>query len=474
MSVCDTIAYAHNRGIIHRDLKPGNIMLGPYGETLVVDWGLAKPVGRSSGEKEPPEGAIRPVLDVGSNSPTLGPVGTLRFMSPEQAAGDGDHEVGPASDIYSLGATLFCLLTGKPPIQGKGDSDSIRAKVRAGDFPRPRALHRNVPAPLEAVCLKAMALRPEERYPGARALGNDIERWLADEPVSAHTEPMPVRLGRWCRRHRPLVAGAAVALVAAVVALGVDWFRVGRERRRAENNFALARAAVDRILTEIAEGQLAAVPQAEELRLQVAKDALEFNERFLREQPRNPEVRRDAARVYREVANIQRTLGLFTESIQAYAKAIALRERLAAEPTSLDDDRANLALTLADTGESYLLAGKLQEGERLCRAGLSMANQLVKASPSTPNAHIPRALGLLNLASIQLEQRRYDDAASSAKEAAAEFRGLVGSPINRARNLLLLDMAHETWGEALRQSGRLAESEVQFTSVIRATSRIAR
>ena len=99
-----------------------------------------------------------------------------------------------------------------------------------------------------------------------------------------------------------------------------------------------------------------------------------------------------------------------------------------------------------------------------------MANQLVKASPSTPNAHIPRALGLLNLASIQLEQRRYDDAASSAKEAAAEFRGLVGSPINRARNLLLLDMAHETWGEALRQSGRLAESEVQFTSVIRATS----
>ena len=136
-------------------------------------------------------------------------------MSPEQAAGRHDR-VGPASDVYGLGATLYHLLTGRPAFAG-GPAEVLDA-VRGGTFPRPRAIRRTVPRPLEAICLKAMARRPEDRYVTVRALADDVERWLADEPVSADREPWTDRARRWLRRHRTFVvaATAAVLLTAAV------------------------------------------------------------------------------------------------------------------------------------------------------------------------------------------------------------------------------------------------------------------
>jgi serine/threonine protein kinase len=108
-------------------------------------------------------------------------------MSPEQAAGDLAR-VGPASDVYRLGATLYCLLTGCAPFE-RGDLQSVFRAVQEGDFPRPRALDPSVDPELEAVCLKSMALNPGDRYPSPRALAEDVERWAADEPVSAWREP---------------------------------------------------------------------------------------------------------------------------------------------------------------------------------------------------------------------------------------------------------------------------------------------
>src|SRR5262249_37072835 len=115
---CNAVAYAHSRGILHRDLKPQNIMLGPYGETLVVDWGLAKPIGLPEGTARAEEGTLR-LGASGDATPTQeGSVyGTPGYMSPEQAAGEVQR-LGPASDVYSLGATLYCLLAGRPPFDG--------------------------------------------------------------------------------------------------------------------------------------------------------------------------------------------------------------------------------------------------------------------------------------------------------------------------------------------------------------------
>src|SRR6185437_5357878 len=127
--------------------------------------------------------------------------------------------LGPQSDVYSLGATLYCLLTGKPPFEGEV-GDVLRA-VQRGAVAPPRKLDPTIDAALEAVCLKAMALKPGDRYPAPRALADDVERWMADEPVTAWREPFGRRLRRWARRNRTIVTAAAALLLTAVVALSV-------------------------------------------------------------------------------------------------------------------------------------------------------------------------------------------------------------------------------------------------------------
>jgi tetratricopeptide (TPR) repeat protein len=247
IDVCNAIAYAHSRGILHRDLKPGNVMLGRYGETLVVDWGLAKAVGRPEGASGTEEGTLRPTAASDSAPTQLGSaLGTPAYMSPEQAAGRLDL-LGPASDVYGLGATLYCLLTGRAPFT-RADTGAVLQKVQRGEFAPPRQVKGNVPAALEAVCLKAMALRPGGRYESPRALADDLEHWLADEPVRAWREPWRLRAGRWARRHRPLVAAAAAGVLVAVLAAGAGaWWL---ERQRLER-----RQAVEAALDKVAELQ---------------------------------------------------------------------------------------------------------------------------------------------------------------------------------------------------------------------------
>jgi serine/threonine protein kinase/tetratricopeptide (TPR) repeat protein len=255
VDVCNAIAYAHSRGVLHRDLKPGNIMLGQYGETLVVDWGLAKPVGRAE-TSNGPETTLRPP-STNSSSPTIAgaALGTPAYMSPEQAAGNL-NEIGPASDVYSLGATFYCLLTGKPPLDQTDVATAVLC-VQTGRISRPRDVKPEVPPALDAICCKAMSLKPADRYPSPRDLADDIEHWLADEPVSAYAEPVLSRIHRWSRKHRPIVTGAAALLVTAVVALSVGSVlltqsngRTRAERDRAQANFAEAERQRDQAVQQ--------------------------------------------------------------------------------------------------------------------------------------------------------------------------------------------------------------------------------
>jgi eukaryotic-like serine/threonine-protein kinase len=217
IDVCNAIAYAHSRGVLHRDLKPGNIMLGKFGETLVVDWGLAKVVGRSepeaprAGEEAPlqPASASALAATMAGSAP-----GTPAYMSPEQAAGK-IPELGAATDVYSLGATLYTLLTNRPPVAGSNTAEVLR-KVQQGDIDW-QTRSNGVPQTLVAVCRKAMAIEPADRYATPLALAEDLEHWLADEPVSAYPDPVLLRTGRWMRKNRTLVGSAAAALVVATI-----------------------------------------------------------------------------------------------------------------------------------------------------------------------------------------------------------------------------------------------------------------
>jgi serine/threonine protein kinase/Tfp pilus assembly protein PilF len=247
--VCNTIAFCHSRGVIHRDIKPDNIMLGEYGETLVVDWGLAKATISQFPKDTTPthdqhlsltkgadadgqERGVAPPSTQERNQTEAGAIiGTPGCMSPEQAIGN-HNQVGPAADIFSLGATLYSILIGQAPYPQENVQEALGHAV-LGKFVPPRRIKASVPAPLEAICLRAMAWQPEQRYATALELAEDIEHWLGDQPIRAWREPWALRAVRWTRKHRSLVSGAAAALVVAALAgiLSLMWFQNERVRR---------------------------------------------------------------------------------------------------------------------------------------------------------------------------------------------------------------------------------------------------
>lgn len=252
VAVCEAVAYAHSQDVIHRDIKPGNIMIGPYGETLLLDWGLAKLVVPGAAPTSDPEETVDHV----PGSSTAGAVsrsssisgkakGTPAYMAPEQARGDW-KQVGPASDIFSLGATLYVLLTGKRAYTGKSNAD-VAERARLGDFASPRSVNASVPAALEAVCLKAMAKEPTDRYATALDLARDVERWLADEPVSVWREPFTMRARRWMRRNRPTVTAACAAIGVGIVALVVMLVQQNRANAALEKKHEELKVAKEQV-----------------------------------------------------------------------------------------------------------------------------------------------------------------------------------------------------------------------------------
>jgi WD40 repeat protein len=224
LTIVEAITYAHGQGVLHRDLKPSNILLDSAGHPHVTDFGLA-----------------RLIADDSTLTRTGQALGSPNYMAPEQAA--GTRETGAAGDIWSLGAILHFLLTGRPPFAGASVADTLRA-VREDEPVLPRRLNGLIPADFETICLKCLEKEPTQRYSTAKALDEDLARFLRDEPILAQPIGPVGRLWRWCRR-KPAIAALVLALNLAF-ALGLagvlwQWRRAqlnateeARERHRAE------------------------------------------------------------------------------------------------------------------------------------------------------------------------------------------------------------------------------------------------
>jgi serine/threonine-protein kinase len=402
VAVCNSIGYAHSRGIIHRDIKPANILLGPYGETLLVDWGLAKPTGAAATELADDAEALPADDDGGPAGTQLGSViGTPAYMSPEQAEGRGDI-VGPAGDIYGLGATLYVLLTGRTPFQGRNSAE-ILDRVKRGEFLSPRQRKKDIPPALEAICLKAMARQPERRHATPLALAADVEHWLADEPVSAWREPWTVRLRRWLGRHRTLVIAAAAVVAVAVVSLAAATWLLSaanqRERKardqatknlqlarqardQAAKNLQVARQAVDEFCTKVNGNPRLADQDLEGLRKELLHSAVRFHEEFVREGSDDPDIRAEQGWAYHQLGEMALKIASPEEAMRYYQRALDIFDRLSRAHPTVADYRQGLGQSYHGRGILYSQTGRPDGAEEDLARAHEIRQELVRSYPA--------------------------------------------------------------------------------------------
>ena len=505
VAACNTMAYAQDQGVVHRDLKPSNIMLGPYGETLVMDWGLAKRL-RADGAATEEEGELVSPDPSSEDVTAAGDVvGTPMYMSPEQARGE---PAGPAGDIFSLGLVLYAILTGRSAFEklsGRG-ADRLQA-VRDAAIVPPRRRDPGLPRALEAVCLKALAARPEDRYASACALADDVQKWLADEPVTAWRDPVSVRARRWMRRHRTLVASTATVLVLSVVGLaGFTTILAGkneelaargraldvkntelaskneeldRQRRRAEAREGLALAAVKKFRDAVtANAQLKNQPGLDPLRRALLKEPLEFF-RTLRDQLQadrdtSPDALVKLATAGFDLAETTLQFGNIPDALRAHCEALAIREQLDRDYPTVAEYQAELAGSHNALGMMRTNMGHPAEALKSYRRALAIMNRVTRDSHSVSEYQRDLARVHNNIGELLGNMGQSAEALQSYRSAVAIFVRLVGDQPAVTQYQAALAWGYNNIGALLCDAGQPVEAREPHAKALEIRERLVR
>jgi serine/threonine protein kinase len=403
--------HAHQRGIIHRDLKPANVLLTaapeeppPAKDSALHAHGEASGSSHSGtgifwGEPKITDFGLAKQLEDDSNQTRSGAVlGTPSYMAPEQARGE-IHAIGPATDVYALGAILYEMLTGRPPFRAARPLDTVQ-QVISQDPVAPSRLQPKVPRDLETICLKCLEKEPKKRYASALEMAEDLGRFQAGEPIQARPTSTMERLVKWARR-RPLLAALAgvIALLIVSLLVGGFWYnrQVRAERDRAEANFHMALQAVDELVREVGAEDLANEPRMEQKRKKLLARALEYFQEFLKQKEDDPVVRKKAGQAYKQMGDVLRLLGRTQEAQDAYEKAIDHLSRLAEDFPKKPEYRQYLAQSYNWLGEVDRGTERLAKAKKAYESALKIQEQLVAESPLDAGYRKDQARSYYNL-----------------------------------------------------------------------------
>lgn len=396
---------AHSHGILHRDIKPHNILVDRSSDRpLVMDFGLAKFT--EADTELTREGAA---------------MGTPNYMSPEQ--GRDSASATALSDIYSLGATLYHLVTGRPPFHAADAVETLR-QVLFEEPVAPRLLNPNIDRDLETICIKRLEKVPSRRYATGKEVANELERYLHGEPIQARPLGPVGRCWRWCRRNKALAmtgAAAVSCLLIALAATSVGFVKTRAAQRESDESFRQARGTVDKFFTRVSEESLLNQEGMQPLRNELLQDALEYYQQFAQQRRNDTTLTDDLAKAYYRVGVITAELGSLEDSLTPLRNARELFE----QTNELDSGRL---LTLGDIytaeGRTHFRLERFDEALQACAKSIEVRRRLVDGEPGNrgfvrklANAHMNLAVVKKNFGFSANDERQLGEAQKSFEQA---------------------------------------------------------
>jgi tetratricopeptide (TPR) repeat protein len=456
----------HEAGVLHRDLKPRNVLITSDGVPKISDFGLAK------------------LLDAGSECTASGQVvGTPSYMAPEQAEGHSKN-IGPAADIYALGAILYKALTGRPPFLGSTALETLKL-VGTTEVARPAQLRPDVPKDLETICLKCLQQEPSKRYSSALALATDLRQFLEGRPIEARPISPAERFRRWCRRNPKLaaawmlLAGTVIGAISLVLgltyqhnrALRAEVRRTGIKATEARRNYLEGRSTFQAMIKRLDDRRFDGVPQMLELRSGLLQDTLKFYDRMLALTDADDlVVRADTARAWSDASVLQSDLGHPDEAEKLARRAVDLITSVRAKAPD-DSDYLDIQIYgLMRLGAYLRILGKHQDAIAAGRGSVDLVDAMASRDRSDAALEERRALCHHDCANSLLFGSKPSEAIEHYKRAIEirqriDPRRLPGVTHRLAQSLCNIAKIYGDYGDPAKAETEFREAEKLLRSV---------
>jgi len=449
--VSEAMAHAHASGIIHRDLKPENVLVDSSGQPRITDFGLAKRIGGDS-----------------SLTATGQVLGTPSYMSPEQAGGEAE-KIGPASDVYAMGAILYCVLTGRPPFQAANVMDTLLQVMQSEPVP-PRDLNTAIDQDLETLCLKCLQKETTRRLASAQELADELARFLRGEPIRARPIGRIGRAWRWCRRNRVVAGLLATVMMTLIVGASISTYfaMLARERaRHAEEGTRVAVKSLQSIIYNVQE-KLKPINEARDIRRDLLKSSLKDLQELSADFASRTSVDHSTAVALVDLGHLFEELGEDenNDSVAAaegnYRRAAEIYRQLAdQEPDNLSLQR-DLTIALEHLGNLLLFSGRFSEAHVPLQETLKIRRRIIAEEPTNSKYQREICWALINCGDAFIETNRLFEAQKYFEEALGVARAMVADdPTGKTRRDALL-IALEKVGDVNFDAGKIAEARAAY------------